>query len=471
MDDELAKADRETSGSNIDPGTISRLVGSTSPSATVGGEWFGPGKTLNPVAPDSVAGRQFDFPTHYNVNLRPRSYDSVTFAQLRALADSYDLLRLAIETRKDQIESFAWEIVAEDGQEGFDNDIKAAYDFLKYPDKEHPWSVWLRMLLEDMFVIDAVTIYPRATRGGDLYSLDLMDGATVKRVIDEYGRTPIPPETAYQQVLKGLPAVDYTREELLYFMRNPRTNRVYGYSPVEQIIMTVNIALRRQLYQLNFYTEGNIPEAICGMPEDWSLDTIKQFQVWWDSMMEGNLSKRRHMTFVPFDPSKMSYSKQEAMKDQYDEWLARIICFAFSISPTMLVKETNRATADTVAETAKNEGLVPLLNWIKTVIDYIIDKYMGLPHLEFKWQLEKSLDPKIQADVDAVYIDKEVLHPEEVRERLGLKPMDPKYREELKQKSQLRAMNPLGQPGGQQQQQETSDSQAAGEEALEVGSE
>jgi hypothetical protein len=92
------------------------------------------------------------------------------------------------------------------------------------------------------------------------------------------GRTPLPPDPAYQQVLKGLPAVNYSRDELIYAIRNPRTNRVYGYSPVEQIIMTVNIAMRRQLSQLQYYTEGNIPEAMIGVPDPWNPDQIRQFQ-------------------------------------------------------------------------------------------------------------------------------------------------------------------------------------------------
>jgi hypothetical protein len=40
-----------------------------------------------------------------------------------------------------------------------------------------------------------------------------------------------------------------------------RAHRVYGYSPVQQVLMTVNIALRRQLWQLDYFTEGSIPDA------------------------------------------------------------------------------------------------------------------------------------------------------------------------------------------------------------------
>jgi hypothetical protein len=47
--------------------------------------------------------------------------------------------------------------------------------------------------------------------------------------------------------------------DIVYRPRNVRAHRVYGYSPVRQVLMTVNIALRRQLWQLDYFTEGSIP--------------------------------------------------------------------------------------------------------------------------------------------------------------------------------------------------------------------
>ena len=79
-------------------------------------------------------------------------------------------------------------------------------------------------------------------------ALHPLDGATIKRVIDDWGRTPQPFQdngalvhpVAYQQILKGYPAVDYAARDIIYAPRNPRPNRVYGFSPVEQIVMTAN---------------------------------------------------------------------------------------------------------------------------------------------------------------------------------------------------------------------------------------
>ncbi|HEV2672990.1 MAG TPA: hypothetical protein VGV37_00515, partial [Aliidongia sp.] len=249
-------------------GLFARVVGGLRYAVTgTAPAWFGPSQPLRPEAPAETAGRQFDYPVGYNLRLQPRQDEGTGFAELRGLADAYDLVRLVIETRKDQIEALDWTVRPRRGGSSDDPRISAIQDLLRSPDREHPWGTWVRPLLEDLFVLDAPTLYVRRTASGALWGLEVVDGATIKRLLGPDGRTPRPPDPAYQQVLKGVPAVDYTADELIYAPRNPRPHKVYGYSPVEQILMTVNIGLRRQVSQLNYFTEGNTPEALIGVPE------------------------------------------------------------------------------------------------------------------------------------------------------------------------------------------------------------
>lgn len=417
----------------IDPGLIARVAAGVRYAFTGNAPvWFGPQQPLLPMVPEaekeSVAGRQFDYPVGVNQRTRPRTDEPVSFEQMRGLADGYDLLRLVIETRKDQVAKLKWQIKTKDDKKQPDARCESITQFLACPDQEHTWDDWLRMLLEDLFVLDAPAIYPRMTNGGQLYALEPIDGSTIKRVIDAHGRTPLPPEPAYQQILKGIPAVDYSRDELIYKPRNPRTHKVYGYSPVEQIIMTVNIALRRQLNQLSYYTEGNTPNLVFGVPDNWNPDQIRQFQDWWDVLCSGETKHKAR--FVPGGVTPHD-TKAGALKDEFDEWLARVVCFAFSINPTPFIKQQNRATADNAHTQALEEGLAPVMAWIKSLIDLVIVRYFGAADLEFAWAEEEAQNPLEQAQVAQIYVTAKVLHPDEVRADLGRPPLTPEQKEEL----------------------------------------
>ena len=426
----------------IDPGIVARVGQGLSYPPTISNSqqtvrgadpsvWFGPGQPLQPVAQD-VAGRRWNYPVAMNIRIRPREDELVSFEQMIGLSYGYDLLRTVIETRKDQIVKVEWGIDPKDNKIKHDSRCDELENFLLFPDQEHTWQQWIRQLVEDMLVIDAATVYPRLTRGGlarrkagnplnpgDIFSLDCMDGATIKRIIDGSGRTPLPPDPAYQQILHGVPAVDYTRDELIYQPRNLTTRRVYGYSPVEQIIVTVNIALRRQIYQLNYYKEGNVPEAIIGVPDTWSMDQISSFQEWWDNIHEGDLAQRRHARFVP-GGMKYQEIRPAGLKDDMDEWLARVICYAFNVPPTPFVKQMNRATAQTVHAAALQEGLVPLLAWVKDMMNFIIWKYWGYTDLEFVWKTEEDTDATAQAAIDKMDITSGLRLRSQIRADRGL---------------------------------------------------
>lgn len=385
-------------------------------------DFFGPARPIAPAAQEAAIGRAFDFPAGYNLQIRPRPYEPVSFAELRGLADAYDLVRLAIETRKDQMAHLDWSIQARDTG-AKDATATKLQTFFAQPDREHDFLDWQRMLLEDLLVIDAPAIYVRPTRGGQVYALEIIDGATIKRVIDDRGRTPVPPDPAYQQILKGIPAVDYTSDELIYRPRNVRSNRIYGFSPVEQLLTIVNIALRRQVSQLNYYTDGNIPDALAGVPATWTTQQIEQFQAHWDALLADDLAARRRLRFVPGE-FKWQQLKTESLFDEFDEWLARVVMFCFSLPALPFVKQQNRATAATAQESAEEEGLAPLKVWQKTLMDRLLAGPLRSPGYEFVWGDQESVDPLVQAQVDHIYVTDGVRTRNEIRANLGDAPME-----------------------------------------------
>ncbi|ACK51954.1 conserved hypothetical protein, putative phage associated protein [Methylocella silvestris BL2] len=406
----------------------------TAPSASEDG-WFGPQRPMTPLGPPDIAGRQWDFPAGYNLSTTPRNTEPVTFATLRGLADGYDLLRLIIETRKDQAARQCWTIAGRDKigtSAGLGDRIGAATRFFARPDGSRCFADWLRMLLEEVFVTDAAALYKRRDRAGRLMALTPLDGATIKPVIDGFGRTPEPYfkdgqlvyPTAYQQVLKGFPAIDYSIRDLIYRPRNLRVNRVYGMSPVEQIVTTVNIALRRQMYLLDYFTEGNIPDSLIGVPENWTPDQIASYQKYWDAYFDGDVGRRRRAKFVPGGVAKtFIQTKEPELKGPFDEWLARIVCFAFSISPQGLTQTMNRATAETQKELAAEEGLAPILAWIKALIDGVLADDLEAPDLEFVWTSGHETDPLTQETILSNFTSKGILTINEARAALGRIPL------------------------------------------------
>ncbi len=425
--------DRITADNSADvsPGIIARITGIIAGARAGYNGWFGPQDPLKPVAPDDARGRRFDYPYGVNLSYQPRAEGgglgagaSLPFAVLRRVADpasgGLDILRLAIETRKDQMASQKWSIRGRGKNDDGGDRARQIEGILRRPDGVNTFRQWMRQLLEDHFVLDAATLYYRPTSDGPL--LEVVDGATITCLIDERGRTPIPPFGAYQQIIKGLPATEYTTRELGYYMYNCRSNRIYGMSRVEQVIGIASIALNRQLSVMSYYTEGTVPDAFAFAPENWTPEQIEMAQGFLDSTLSGtmNIGKRRKLRILP--GLKIHETKGDLLKNEFDEWLARIIAYCFSLSPQPFVKEMNRATSETAKMAAAEEGLEPTKIWFKDVLDDALVR-IGAPELEFAWMDEEIQDPVAKASVVKSYTaGKPLISLNEGRRMIGLDP-------------------------------------------------
>ena len=362
--------------------------------------WFGPGEPMRPQAPAEVAGRQTDYAPSTNLQQRARADEDITAAQLRNLAENCDVMRLVIQTRKDQLTAQKWQfqMVDKTARKRPDPRLQMLTDFFNSPDKEHSWEEWIGALVDDLLVIDAATVFPR--------------------------RTPLPPAPAYQQILHGLSAVNYSRDELLYMPRNLRTYKLYGMSPVQQVAMTVNIALRRAMHQLEYYTSGTVPDALAGVPESWTPEQIGDYQRYFDELLTDDLAARRRIRFVPSAAAKaFVQTKEAALKDDFDEWLARIVCYAFSVSPQWAVKQMNRATGETAEGMANKEGLQPLMTWVARLVNRCIKLGWGWDDIEFGWHEEQETNPQAQMEVSTGYLKVGALTINQVLADIGRDPI------------------------------------------------
>ncbi len=387
--------------------------------------WFGPLQPLPNFAPDDATGRQWDFPVGYNILLQPRPLNKISFDYLRSLVTRCDIMSSIITNRMDQIESRKWVIRGVEGSDVDEDDprIKELTKFFEKPDKSKTFDEFIRPWLLDLFIIDAPAFWVQRTRGGGVYSLETFDGATVKPLIDAGGRIPMPPNPAFQQILKGVPAIAYTREQLIYSPRNTPVNDVYGRSPVEQTIVTINAAINRAQFNRDYYTEGNVPDAIGALPENFTPEQAAQFTEWWDSMYSGNTAERRKVKFVP-GMQHFQQLKQIEQKNVYDDYIARVLCFALGTSPLPFVSMMNRATSDTSKEASDEQGLMPILNHVSNTMNRVIqgEAFFGHDDLEFAYVEKEDQDPMQQMTILTGYVKEGVMTRNEARDRIGEEP-------------------------------------------------
>jgi hypothetical protein len=388
------------------------------------GRMFPPGEPLWPIIQEPL--RTYDYRTGINIVITPRTGERWSFADLRSFAN-VELVRLAIETRKDQIDRCEWQIkpkvkvgesrsqVRKDSAER----IRAVSRFLRKPDGYHNFHEWIHLILEDLFVIDAPCLERRRNYNGDIVGYDVIDGSTIKVLLDYNARTPTPPAPAYQQIIKGSVWCDLTTDDILYRPRNIRPGHVYGFSPVEQILITIHTQMLRQASQLSYFSDGTVPAGLASVPDGWSVDQVREWQDWMDAKFAGNLAERRKLLWAPAG-SKYQAFKESPIKDDFDEWLARVTCYCFSLPPTPFIRQLNRSASQADQERAIDEGEQPLKMWLKRFLDGIIQDDLKYPDLEFTWIKKKDENPETDAQINTNYLKVAVLTINEIRDGLGM---------------------------------------------------
>ena len=416
------------------------------------GSWASPEQPIRPTTQLAVGVRTWDFAPGKNLQFTPRGDVAITFGQLWNCSNSFDLCRIAIEMRKNQIVNRPWLIRVKEmpgekkkerlAREANTPNVAKVQDLLRYPDGYHPFDKWIRMWVEQLLVFDAPCVYPVRNMLGDIFQLRIVSGATITPLIDQQGFIPLPPSPAFQQIILGIPTsnlqaagsdkqikqkLEYTTDQLFYAPMNPRVDSRWGFGPVEQIITTLSIASNRQRFLSDYYTSGNIPEGLLNMPENWGMQQIKDFQNWFDSMLAGNLNKKRRLMMVPGGgkaAGAVQFSKTEALTDNTDEYLIRVVFGCFGLSPSAYVRQVgHQSTNKEGNDMAQEQGLEPILAHIEVEMNRIIERGLGADDVEFAFADAEEVDPLKKSQVDVAYINAGVYTRDERREANGDDPL------------------------------------------------
>ena len=378
----------------------------------------------------------------YNNNNR------IDYDTLKQLSKVYDVLRKAIEVRKAEIITLPWDITVKNanrpGSHKTLESSQARIDKVKArfakPDMKRTYGSWLSKGIEDLLVGDYMSLSTVRSLGGDVLGWRWIDGATIKVRIDVLGEIPFRPEVAYQQILYGMPRFDFFEAsdpmpyrqaldlwrkgdfrnkeafaepgELRYRVRCLRNESNYGISPVEQFIVLINNALRHQLWEAAFWTDGNVPSALIAAPPTWTADQLEEYQLLWDSMMAGDPAHQRQVRWIPGGSQVQNIESALAHSAEFAEYLIDMTCFCMDTSREELSlpgKNVSGSAGDSAGKTDRHRervSLRPTAMWLKSeILDPLIQEDMGEADLEWVWTSLTEENERDRAEVNQILIN------------------------------------------------------------------
>jgi len=433
----------------------------------------------NPAGMQAVLRDRLPFSNAYpSGRTKPGSTNGIDFATLRRFSVQYDVARAAINRRKRQLNALEWDIVNAETDDETDNSAiikQVKKDFKSIGGYKVRFREFIDTLVDDLLVLDAMALYKRPNVGGGLYALEPVDAATIVLELDENGGTPMPPDTAYKQIIHGKTVAEFTADEMYYEMMNARTYTPYGLAPLESLVLGVSAALKSDIYNVHLLTEGNIPEGFFGVPENWTPDQIKEFQALWDAALSGDTRAMSKLKFVPSGKGATGYTpavKPEDMRyKELQEWLMMKTCMLFEIQPNELgfTDTVNKSTGEVQQDIGFNSGLKPLAEFFQEIFTDVIQTDMGFENLAFKYTGLEFTDERGTAETNEIRIRSGQATVDEVRMEQGLKPLgvdkpfvlgNPTFIDPDSQKSRAdaaAALTSLASQGGKEEEEEPED--------------
>lgn len=393
---------------------------------------LGPGTPIAPSDGFSTTPRAFDYRSGYNIAGKPRINAAVSFPTMRAVIDAYDVAQICITHRIDSIRSYDWSLSPVPGvTDDMDSAIQLATRILDRLDPSDPdlgFEGWLSKYLWDVLAFDAGALYRVRNRGGQVMGLRVIDGTTIAPLLDAWGNKPgydyesgtwAP---AYLQYVQGMTWDWLTVRDMIYAPFRPISNTPYGRAPIETILLNANTDIRFQVYFLQRFTAGNVPEGFAVSPDTWTPEQIEQWQNKWDAFLQGDQNILSQIKWVPPGTTFEFPNKHEFTSD-FPEYLMRKTASAYHVSPNELgfTEDVNRSTGDVQVSVQERVGDLPLMKHVQGILTRFLRDDLGMP-LQFKFNTgNDDADNLALAESDKIYIDMGAVSPSDIAEmRFGI---------------------------------------------------
>ncbi len=404
-----------------------------------GMDWLGPfapGSPLVPYIGESVPPRTYNFEVGRNLNIMARD-GRIPYTTLQQIIDNYDIAQACIRYIISDLRSMPLTFKPIDKTQASGRKaVDEARKFWQRPDGTVLWEEWLAKWMYQVLAFDCGTLYRIRNEKGKLIGLRVIDGKTIVPKTDWWGNVGdqlVYPEgveealPAYQQVIEGVPWDNFTRDDIYYPLMWPRPDSVYGWPPIESVLMNANTDLRMQAFFLQFFTSGAVPEALLIAPEHLSDPAvIERLQEVWDSVMSGDPTRRFGGIYLP---GGTQVHQMEMPKYPEELWhqIMRLTVMQFNLLPINLgfTDSVNRATSGTQMDLQERVGTLAYTTFVSRFLTWITQEDLELPVIvDFDTARDRE-DRLKEAQAWKAWVDMGAASADDAREHgLGL-PIDP----------------------------------------------
>jgi phage portal protein BeeE len=377
----------------------------------------------------------------------------ISYDTLRRVAQSVHVARICINVLKEKVTKTKWVIQSTDPLKKPDDARKEKVEnLLRHPNQNNEtFRSLLDKMIEDLLVLDAVSIEKTRFPNGELAELFYVDSATIRPVYDEFGNqdVEIPLDTknegevelpvSYVQVMdnsqyggpeSGEIVAAWPKKDMIHFHMHPQgamESYGYGLSPLEGVVSVVAGILNADNYNSTYFENGSFPAVLIhftGTVNERDLEAYREYFI-------QELTSEFHRPAITMGQQKPEVLdlKGDTNRDmqfmEYMDFLAKLLTAAYGLSPQDigLTDDVNRATAEVQKDLSEAKGYGSILHLIKEVINNeIIHRDFGYTDLEFDWVSPDTTAP----DVASTIYDRDLKNGtrtlNEVRQELGLKP-------------------------------------------------
>ena len=367
--------------------------------------------------------------TSYTTRLAPQS--------ARLMYQYNVVVRMAVDTIINEVTSAKWDIMPKEKDEKLDEAGKKAQEarikevkaFFENPnDNDENFRSVLEKMMRDLLLLDAGVVEKVRNKAGKIAEVYAIDGGTIKIDADRHGAI-----KGYWQDLQqeGLKPQWFDRRDFIYLMMNPRTDSLYGISPLESLNNIVAAFLYGETYNLKYFENSSTPRGVLDLGPNIQEDQMDRFRTYWQAENQ----QQPHRTFVVGGASSgtkwtpIAITPKDMEFNTYMNWLLKIILAVFGVTPSEVgwTEEVRGAPATgqlLQSQAFKNKAIYPMMDkvsyyWTKSII---WDEF-EFTDLKFEFIEEQSIQEKMQkAQYDNIRIMSGVTTADEVRQEEGLGP-------------------------------------------------